>query len=157
VDYFGAITEQKDPFFFWDPAIDSTVQQVATGKLLMSTEYFSCFSCHVRGKETPAGPPEQWAPNLAYANERLNPHWILGWIKNPQALMPGTKMPAFYEEGQPGPEDVLGGNVDQQIAAMRDYIMSLGWEVSGRSQSAGTEKPKGAEEARSGAVGQGPT
>lgn len=126
VNYFNAGAKLQDPYFFWDPAIDSTVQQVATGQKLMSEEYFACWSCHVRGSQTPGGPPEQWAPNLAYAHERLNPHWILSWIKNPQALMPGTKMPAFYEEGQPGPEDVFGGNADQQIAAMRDYIMSLG-------------------------------
>src|SRR5581483_1691965 len=129
VNYFAAVSKLQDPYFFWDPAIDSTPQQIATGKLLMSPDYFSCFSCHVRGNETPAGPPAQWAPNLAYAHERLNPHWILAWIKNTQALMPGPKMAAFYEEGQPGPDDVLGGNTDQQIAAMRDYIMSLGFHA----------------------------
>jgi mono/diheme cytochrome c family protein len=141
VNYFKAVADLEDPYFFWDPSIDSTPQQIATGQLLMSTEYFACFACHVRGKETPAGPPEQWAPNLAYANQRLNPHWILAWIKNPQALMPGTKMPAFYDEGQPGPEDVFGGNVDEQIAAMRDYIMSLGWASPGATQAAGADKP----------------
>jgi hypothetical protein len=77
----------------------------------------------VRGAETPEGPQEQWAPNLAYAHERLNPHWILEWIKDPQALMPGTKMPAFYPGG---PEDVFEGDEAKQIQAMRDYIMSLG-------------------------------
>lgn len=126
VNYFNAGADLEDPYFFWDPAIDSTPQQISDGKKLMSQDYFACFACHVRGSETPSGPPEQWAPNLAYAHERLNPHWILGWIKNPQALMPGTKMPAFYEEGQTGPEDVLGGNTDAQIVAMRDYIMSIG-------------------------------
>ncbi len=136
VNYFNAGAKLDDPYFFWDPAIDSTPVQLDEGKKLMSQDYFSCWSCHVRGSETPAGPPEQWAPNLAYAHERLNPHWILGWLKNPQALMPGTKMPAFYEEGQAGPDDVFGGNVDQQIAAMRDYIMSLG-AAGGAVQAAG--------------------
>jgi mono/diheme cytochrome c family protein len=154
VDYFTAAAELDDPYFFWDPAIDSTPQQIAAGKLLMSTEYFACFACHVRGNETPAGPPEQWAPNLAYARERLNPHWILAWIKDPQALMPGTKMPAFYEAGQAGPEDVFGGNTDEQIAAMRDYIMSLGWSGPG-TQSAGTEKPAAAPAATSGVAADG--
>ena len=60
---------------------------------------------------------------LAYAHERLNPTWILAWIKDPQALMPGTKMPAFYPGGPP---DVFDGDEDKQVAAMRDYIMSLG-------------------------------
>lgn len=127
VDYFAAVSELQNPFFFWDPRQDSTPELLQAGELLMSDQYFSCWSCHVRGSETPAGPQEQWAPNLAYARERLNPQWILAWIKDPPALMPGTKMPSFYPGG---PEDVFGGNEDRQILAMRDYIMSLGWHGS---------------------------
>jgi len=123
VDYFTATADLKDPFFFWNPKVDSTPIMLQTGERLMSTDYFSCWSCHVRGSQTPEGPQEQWAPNLAYAHERLNPAWILEWIKNPQALMPGTKMPAFYPGG---PEDIFEGNEPKQIMAMRDYIMSLG-------------------------------
>src|SRR5581483_6870566 len=44
VNYFAAVSKLQDPYFFWDPAIDSTPQQIATGKLLMSPDYFSCFS-----------------------------------------------------------------------------------------------------------------
>ena len=29
-------------------------------------------------------------PNLAQ-KERLNPEWVTEWLKNPQAIMPGTK------------------------------------------------------------------
>jgi mono/diheme cytochrome c family protein len=123
VDYFTARADLKDPYFFWNPHVDSTPIMLETGEKLMSDEYFSCWSCHVRGSETPEGPQEQWAPNLAYAHERLNPSWILEWIKDPQALMPGTKMPAFYPGG---PEDVFGGDEAKQIMSMRDYIMSLG-------------------------------
>lgn len=122
VDYFAAQSELRDPYFFWDPKVDSTPELLDTGELLMSDEYFACWSCHVRGDETPAGPMEQWAPNLAYAHERLNPTWILSWIKNPQALMPGTKMPAFYPGGPP---DIFDGDEDKQVVAMRDYIMSI--------------------------------
>jgi mono/diheme cytochrome c family protein len=142
VDFFGAVAKLKDPYFFWDPSIDSNAQQLAAGKRLMSDEFFSCWSCHVRGTETPGGPPEQWAPNLAYANGRLNPQWVLRWIKNPQALMPGTKMPSFFEAGQPGPDEIFGGDVDQQIAAMRDYIMSLGWHGGVTTQTADKDKDK---------------
>lgn len=123
VDYFAAMADLQDPYFFWDPKIDSTPEMLEVGEMLMSDEYFSCWACHVRGDETPAGPMDQWAPNLAYAHERLNPTWILSWIKDPQALMPGTKMPAFYPGGPP---DVFDGDEDKQVQAMRDYIMSLG-------------------------------
>lgn len=123
VNYFAALSELRDPYFFWNPTVDSSPEMLDTGELLMSDDYFSCWACHVRGDETPAGPMDQWAPNLAYAHERLNPTWILSWIKNPQALMPGTKMPAFYPGGPP---DIFDGDEDKQVAAMRDYIMSLG-------------------------------
>jgi mono/diheme cytochrome c family protein len=129
VEYFAALSRLEHPYFFWDPKMDSTPELLQTGQRLMSDEYFSCWSCHVRGNEAPGGPQEQWAPNLAYARERLVPAWILQWIKDPQAMMPGTKMPSFYPGG---PEDIFGGNEDQQILAMRDYIMSLGWHAGGQ-------------------------
>ncbi len=37
-----------------------------------------------------------WAPNLALTKERLNPEWVVDWLRNPQEIMPGTKMPAPY-------------------------------------------------------------
>jgi len=123
VNYFAARADLRDPYFFWDPGVDSTPEMLKVGEMLMSDEYFSCWACHVRGDQTPSGPMEQWAPNLAYAHERLNPNWILSWIKDPQAIMPGTKMPAFYPGGPP---DVFAGDEDRQVAAIRDYIMSLG-------------------------------
>ena len=57
------------------------------------------------------------------AKRRLNPDWIIHWLHDPQKLMPGTKMPSFYPGG---PEDVLGGNEERQIEAIRDYLMVLG-------------------------------
>jgi hypothetical protein len=57
------------------------------------------------------------------AKRRLNPHWVLKWLRDPQKVQPGTKMPSFYPEG---PEDILGGKDDKQIEALRDYIMVLG-------------------------------
>ena len=145
VNYFTALADLQDPFFFWDPKLDSTPEMVSVGEKLMSPEYFSCFSCHVRGSETPMGPMSDWAPNLAYAHQRLQPDWVLGWIKDPQALMPGTKMPAFYPGGPP---DVFEGNEDRQIEAMRDYIMSLGVTPSGASSA-----PAGGAAAAAGAAG----
>ncbi len=139
VDYFTAVSRLENPYFFWDPKQDSTPELLQVGELLMSDEYFSCWSCHVRGNQTPEGPMEQWAPNLAYAHERLNPQWILAWIKDPPALMPGTKMPSFYPGG---PEDIFDGNEDKQILAMRDYIMSLGVQTQPAAAQATSLEPE---------------
>jgi hypothetical protein len=57
------------------------------------------------------------------AHERLNPDWIIAWLRNPQKIMPGTKMPSFFPGGPP---DVLGGDDEAQIRALRDYVITLG-------------------------------
>ena len=59
-------------------------------------EFGQCNSCHFYGEEFPTGEPPTWAPNLALTKERLNPDWVVEWLKNPQEIMPGTKMPAPY-------------------------------------------------------------
>ena len=98
-------------------------EHIDAAKILVSKDYFNCFSCHVQGGRTPEGPKEGWAPDLAMARQRLNPNWIIKWIKDPQKIQPGTKMPSFYPGG---PDDVLGGKEDLQIQALRDYLVTLG-------------------------------
>jgi len=122
VGYFTALDQVTVPYVHIERAALSQ-SNLEVGKLLTSKEYFDCFSCHQRGAVKPQGPPEGWAPDLALAHARLNPDWIVKWIHDPQKLMPGTKMPSFYPGGPP---DVLGGDDDAQIRALRDYIVSLG-------------------------------
>jgi mono/diheme cytochrome c family protein len=127
VDYFLAQDKVQIPFVYVnDSALPK--EYVEAGKALSSPDVFNCFSCHQRGAQHPEGPPEGWAPDLAMARHRLNPDWIISWLSNPQALMPGTKMPRFYnlEDDVPdGPEDVLGGDEHKQIEALRDFVLTL--------------------------------
>jgi mono/diheme cytochrome c family protein len=122
VDYFTAVAKLEVPYFHVDRA-KIPPEHLAAAKQLVSPDYFACFSCHQQGDQTPEGPPEGWAPDLAMAKRRLNPEWIVRWIHDPQKLMPGTKMPSFYPGG---PDDILEGNEDRQIEAIRDYLMVLG-------------------------------
>jgi mono/diheme cytochrome c family protein len=129
VEYFGALDKVDKPFVHIEPQA-IPVAHLEAARTLMSNDYFSCFSCHQRGSIAPEGPPEGWAPDLNMAHERLRPDWIERWLRNPQAVQPGTKMPSFYEtaeDGAPagGPDDVLEGNNLEQIRALRDYIMVL--------------------------------
>jgi mono/diheme cytochrome c family protein len=129
VEYFGALDGLELPYVHIE-ADAIPVAHLQAGQTLMSDDYFACFSCHQRGAQAPEGPPEGWAPDLGMAHERLRPDWIVRWLRNPQAVQPGTKMPSFYdadEEGNPqgGPDDVLDGNNLEQIKALRDYIMVL--------------------------------
>jgi mono/diheme cytochrome c family protein len=122
VQYFGSLDRVQVPFVHLVKAAFSPAS-VEAGKLLTSKDYFDCFSCHQRGAQKPQGPPEGWAPDLALAHARLNPDWIVKWLHDPQKVMPGTKMPSFFPGGPP---DVLGGDDEAQIRALRDYVVALG-------------------------------
>ncbi len=122
VNYFTSMSDISVPYMFLNTnAIPPA--ELQAGQKLMSKDYFNCFSCHQQGDKKPEGPPSGWAPDLALAYQRLNPDWILKWIANPSALQPGTKMPSFYPGG---PDDILKGNQDDQIRAIRDYIFWFG-------------------------------
>ena len=122
VSYFDALDKIETPYVHIIQAkiSDDTIR---AAKQLMSPDYFSCFSCHQQGDKKPEGPPEGWAPDLTMAHRRLNPEWIIKWLHNPQVVQPGTKMPSFYPGG---PDDILGGDEDAQIRAIRDYLMVMG-------------------------------
>jgi cytochrome c2 len=48
-------------------------------------------------------------PNLKDVRLKLRKEWIPGWLKDPQAFRPGTKMPTFWrftEDGEEGSEDL---------------------------------------------------
>ncbi len=122
VSYFGALDDVEVPYVHVDPHAFPQ-ENIDAGRVLMSEAYFNCFSCHQQGGRKPEGPPEGWAPDLAMAHERLNPDWLSKWIRDPQQVMPGTKMPSFYPDGPP---DILGGKDEDQIRALRDYILTLG-------------------------------
>jgi mono/diheme cytochrome c family protein len=143
VDYFNNLSKVEFPFTFFDDKRVSP-EYLDAAKKLVSKDYFNCFSCHQQGDRKPEGPVEGWAPDLALARHRLNPDWIINWLKDPQKLQPGTKMPSFFPGG---PDDILGGKDDRQIEALRDYIMTLGRNggpaspptpaVAGRTKAAG--------------------
>jgi len=129
VQYFGALANLQVPFVHFN---DSKVPAgfIEAAQQLVTPDYFNCFSCHQQGDRKPEGPPEGWAPDLSMAHARLQPDWIVRWLHNPQAVQPGTKMPSFFETGADGkatggPDDILGGDSDTQILALRDYLMVL--------------------------------
>jgi mono/diheme cytochrome c family protein len=143
VQYFGAVDNVQVPFVHinesrLDPAALTAAEKLTSG------DYFNCFSCHQQGDQHPEGPPEGWAPDLGMARHRLNPEWIVRWLRNPQKVQPGTKMPSFYEESEAGaaggPDDILGGDNEKQIQALRDYLMVLNraHEIVVKNQQDGT-------------------
>ena len=70
------------------------------------------------------------------APERLNPDWIIDWLKKPSDILPGTRMPAFWPDypksmythdlkdfGWLPPS--MDGNAEAQIRAIRDHLMTF--------------------------------
>jgi hypothetical protein len=59
------------------------------------------------------------------AAERLQPEWILQWLKNPAVILPGTRMPAFWPEYPKSYYPQFGGDAQQQILAIRDHLLTF--------------------------------
>jgi mono/diheme cytochrome c family protein len=122
VSYFNGLSKVEIPYTHIDDR-NIPPEHIDAAKMLVSKDYFDCFSCHMQGGRTPEGPKDGWAPDLAMARQRLNPNWIIKWLKDPQKVQPGTKMPSFYPGG---PDNIFGGKEDLQIEALRNYLVTLG-------------------------------
>jgi mono/diheme cytochrome c family protein len=124
--YFVALAGLDVPFEFVPSLEELDPEMVGAGRILASKEYFGCGSCHVQGQKKPEGPKEGWAPDFALAHGRLRPQWILTWLKDPQKVQPGTQMPSYFLDEDSGPDDILGGDEQKQMLALREYLLSLG-------------------------------
>ncbi len=120
--YFAVMGKQQIPYEYVSVG-EPSHELMRAGRLLMSKDYFDCFTCHQQGEKKPEGPSENWAPDLNLAKRRLRPIWIGKWLKDPQKIQPGTKMPSYYPGG---PDDILEGKEDRQIQAITEYLMHLG-------------------------------
>jgi len=123
IRYFGAVSDTIGPF--QTHQIVRTASEEAVGKELF--EKLQCQKCHVLGVIPKDQPTANLAPDLRMAPERLNPEWLLPWLRNPTVILPGTRMTQFWPTDMypksPYPE--LGGDAEAQIRAIRDYLMSL--------------------------------
>jgi len=125
--YFNAL--DKEEFPFTERAnVSLTAEELVAAHKLVSPDYLDCAKCHIMNGKMPTGTKDTWAPDFALAEKRLKPEWVTEWLKNPPALMPGTKMPVFFDPQnyhESGPPDILDGNEDEQIRVLRNYIMSI--------------------------------
>ncbi len=139
VHYFAASSNKSFPY------LTATAPQLPPAQAKEADALFKelqCAHCHVVGQMRPGQDPGSAAPNLLLAKERLRPDWIPLWLKNPQALMDGTRMPSFWDftdEAHPtSPSKAFGGDAKKQIDALSDYLMHLEpAAASARTASAG--------------------
>jgi mono/diheme cytochrome c family protein len=120
IQYFQQL--DKVPPHFSGSKVQSTPEDIENGRKLFQS--FQCIKCHKSNPE-PGLSASFLAPDLVMAKNRLRAEWILDWLKDPQAIMPGTMMPTFFSEGQSPLQDIYGGDAAKQIKAMRDYLWSF--------------------------------
>ena len=121
IRYFGAIDNTIGPFGTHDAVPAGNL--AADGKQMF--ELLRCQQCHVLGAIPKDQPTSNLAPDLRMASERLQPDWILDWLKHPARIQPGTRMPAFWPEYPKSPYPQLNGSADEQIRAIRDHLLTL--------------------------------
>jgi mono/diheme cytochrome c family protein len=82
---------------YQSPSIDPELARTATnspeivehGRQLFYSKY-ACQSCHIADTKTDKG---YIGPTLTQVGSRLTSAWIYAWLRNPQALRPGTTEP----------------------------------------------------------------
>ncbi|HEX9793589.1 MAG TPA: c-type cytochrome, partial [Planctomycetota bacterium] len=95
------------------------------GGELIGPQGVNCYACHIRDGQAPGGDKLSWAPDLAYAKDRLRPDWILAWVTDAQKIYPGTKMPtALGLVEDPKLQEIMPGEPLQLLEAIRDYLLN---------------------------------
>jgi len=126
VHYFASASNKSFPYLTAEaPPLDPSRQKEAEGLFAQ----LQCINCHVVGQLRAGQDPSAAAPNLLMAKNRLRPDWIPAWLKNPNSLLEGTRMPSFWDfsdEAHPtGPSKAFNGDAQEQVNALRDYLMHL--------------------------------
>ena len=122
IQYFGAISNTMSPFQT-HAVVNASSVQGSGGKELF--ELLKCQQCHVLGTIPKDQPTSNLAPDLRMSAERLQPDWILDWLRNPAVIVPGTRMPAFWPNHPKSSYPQLGGDAEAQIKAIRDYLLTF--------------------------------
>ena len=88
--YFTALDSVDYPFI--STAVEATPEQLKVGAELFDKIGCIAHSVIRSGGAIPPGKgPDELAPNLALAHERLRPEWIISWLQNPSASLPGDQ------------------------------------------------------------------
>jgi cytochrome c2 len=118
IHYFGAIANNLEPFRTYQVA-----KEDPAGKALF--EKLQCQKCHVLGAIPKDQPTANLAPDLRMVYDRLNPDWLMPWLKDPASFLPGTRMTQFWPDYPKSPYPDLGGNADAQMNAVIAHLQSL--------------------------------
>lgn len=91
------------------------------GRALIGSKGLGCITCHRLGGSPSLGIQ---AMDLAHAPARLRPEWFRDYLLDPAKFRPGTRMPAFWPDGQPSLSG-YGGSSSRQIDSLWAYLSEL--------------------------------
>jgi hypothetical protein len=57
--------------------------------------------------------------------DRLQPEWILAWLRSPGAILPGTRMPTFWPDFPKSFYPALDGDAAKQVRAISEHLRTL--------------------------------
>ena len=101
-------------------AVIHSPEVLEAGKKLLGTQGgVNCIMCHNWGDQPSLGIQ---ALDISSLDQRLRPEWFHEYLLNPAAYRPGTLMPPLWPGGKSTVPGVLGGNPDEQIAAIWAFI-----------------------------------
>lgn len=95
-----------------------------------------CITCHRWDKRPSLGIQ---ALDLSTLATRYQPGWLRDYLIDPAASRPGTLMPSFWPKGVSANPSILGGDTDQQIAALLAFSALGKGEPEGFPANAGGE------------------
>lgn len=99
----------------------------AIGGDLIRGDRLGCHSCHALGDE-PAlgGEGSEETINFALVRRRLRRDYFDRFLRDPQRILPGSKMPQFVDEdGYTALYDVFDGEAQRQFNAIWHYLATL--------------------------------
>lgn len=99
----------------------------AVGSDLIRGDRLGCHACHALGDE-PAlgGEGAEEAINFDLVRRRLRRPFFDWFLRDPQRILPGTKMPQFVDEdGYTALYDVFNGEATRQFEAIWQYLGTL--------------------------------
>jgi mono/diheme cytochrome c family protein len=105
-----------------EPPIDEEAVKVGL-KLTGKDNGLSCISCHAVNDLPALEVFESEGINLGLTGARLLKPYFFRWMRNPLAIDPQTKMPAFFgDDGKSPLTDYYEGDAEKQINALYEYM-----------------------------------
>ena len=97
----GFAAEGDEPQFDTAQYLEPSPRNIAVGREVFNM--LRCQQCHALTAVDPANPPipdvadtQSLAPNLTLSKIRLRHDWVADWIRRPDEMIPGTRMPTNF-------------------------------------------------------------